>query len=116
MTNNLAALLLDYRFDAADHVRALDLARRFEISDEAALLDTLGWAYYRNSDYMNATRFLKKAVAKNDKVGLLHYHLGMALLKVNRLEDGRNALEQSLSLAENDFPGIEEARATLKQL
>ncbi len=40
----------------------------------------------------------------------------MALLKVNRLEDGRNALEQSLSLAENDFPGIEEARATLKQL
>jgi len=116
VTNNLAALLLDYRFDAADHVRALDLARRFEISDEAALLDTLGWAYYRNSDYMNATRFLKKAVAKNDKVGLLHYHLGMALLKVNRLEDGRNALEQSLSLAENDFPGIEEARATLKQL
>ncbi|MDP6414349.1 MAG: tetratricopeptide repeat protein [Gammaproteobacteria bacterium] len=114
--NNLAALLLDYRSDPADHARALDLAKQFEISDQAALLDTLGWAYYRNGDYINATRILEKAVAGNDKVGLLHYHLGMALLKANRPEEGRSALEQALSLAENDFPGIEEARAVLKQL
>lgn len=113
--NNLAALMLDYRTDAESHARALELAKQFETSDQAALLDTLGWAYYRNGDYENATRVLQSAVAANDQIALLHYHLGMALVKSKILERGRDELNQSISMAEEDFPGIEEARAILKQ-
>jgi len=114
--NNLAALLLDYRSDAESHARALELAKQFENSDQPALLDTLGWAYYRTGDYENAIRLLEAAVAGDDKVGLLHYHLGMAFVKAGMAERGREALEQSLSLATGKFPGIDEARATLETL
>ncbi len=114
--NNLAALMLDYRADAESHARALELAKRFETSDQAALLDTLGWAYYHNGDYENAVRLLEAAVAASDQIALLHYHLGMALVKMNKPGLGRDELNKSLSMAEEDFPGIEEARATLKQL
>jgi len=114
--NNLAALMLDFRTDAGSHARALELARQFEDSDQAALLDTLGWAYYRSGDYDNAMRLLKAAVARDETIPLLHYHLGMALIKGGAPEGARDALEKSLSLTKVDFPGIEEARAALKQL
>jgi len=64
--NNLAALILDYRSDSGSYKRALKLTRGFEGSDQAALLDTLGWAYYRNGEMDNAIRLLKAAVAKDD--------------------------------------------------
>jgi len=114
--NNLAALMLDYRSDTESHARALELAKQFEDSDQAALLDTLGWAYYRNGDYDNAVRLLDAAVAGNDQMALLRYHLGMALVKANIPERGRAELEKSIDMAAEDFPGIEEARATLAEL
>jgi len=114
--NNLAALLLDYRSDTESHARALKLSRQLENSDQPALLDTLGWAYYRNGDYGNAIRILELAVANGDEIALLHYHLGMAFVKAEMPKRGRKELERSLSLAEDTFIGIEEARATLSQL
>ena len=42
---------------------ALELARRFERSDEPTEMDTLGWAYYRNGDYPAAIRLLERVVA-----------------------------------------------------
>jgi len=114
--NNLAALLLDHRSDPESHARALELAKPFENNEQAAFLDTLGWAYYRNEDFGNAVRVLEAAVAADDKIGLLHYHLGMALVKLGMPKRGRDALEISLSLAEDEFTGIDEARTTLEQL
>ena len=115
-TNNLAAILLDFRSDTESHQRALKLAKPFEDSDRAELLDTLGWAYYRNGDYGNAIRLLEVAVDKEIEIALLHYHLGMAFVKAEMTSRGREELKQSLSLAEEPFIGIEEARATLEKL
>ncbi len=114
--NNLAALLLDHRSDPDSYARALKLAKPFENTDQAAFLDTLGWAYYRNEDFGNAVRLLEASVAADDKIGLLHYHLGMALVKLGMPKRGRDELEESLRLAKDEFTGIDEARATLEQL
>ena len=114
--NNLAAILLDFRSDTESHKRALELSRQFDDSDRAELLDTLGWAYYRNGDYGNAIRLLEAAVNKEEGIALLHYHLGMAFVKAEMTGRGREELKQSLSLAEEPFIGIEEARATLEKL
>ncbi len=114
--NNLAALMLDFRTDAASFARALELAKQFEKNTEAALLDTVGWAYYRNGDYVNAVRLLDSAVAADDTIALLHYHLGMALVKSDMLMRGRGELEKSLSMTTGEFTGIEDARATLAEL
>jgi len=114
--NNLAALLLDRRTDAESLTTALEMAKRFENSDSAALADTLGWAYYRNGDYRKAIPFLDKAVSAADEVPLLHYHLGMAYFRSQNPIRAREELEQAIDLAQGDFPGIEEARNTLNEL
>ena len=111
--NNLAAMLLDYRTDEESLQRALDMARQFETSEQAALLDTLGWAYYRNGDYGNAIRILEQAVELEENIALLRYHLGMAFVKADMTVRGRDELKKSLDLAEEDFVGIDEARETL---
>jgi tetratricopeptide (TPR) repeat protein len=114
--NNLASLLLDYRADAASHAQALELAKRLESNANPAVLDTVGWAYYRSGQYARAVSFLERAVAGAGQVPVLRYHLGMAYLASDNPAGARQELQQALSLAKADFPGIEEARATLKRL
>jgi tetratricopeptide (TPR) repeat protein len=114
--NNLAALLLDHRTDADSFTKALELALRFDDSDSAALIDTLGWAYYRNGDYRKAIPFLEKSVSSQDQIPVLRYHLGMAYFRNQNPVRAREELEQSIDLAQSDFPGIEEARQILAEI
>lgn len=113
--NNLAALLLDYRKDAASHQKALALAKRFENATNPALLDTLGWAYYRTGNYERAVPLLERAVA-GAGVPLLRYHLGMAYLAAQNSAGARQELKQAVDGAKENFPGLEEARRTLATL
>jgi tetratricopeptide (TPR) repeat protein len=113
--NNLAALLLDYRKDAASHQRALDLAKRFESTSNPALLDTVGWAYYRTGNYPLAVQYLERAVA-GAGVPLLRYHLGMAYLANNNPNGAKQELKQAVDEAKQDFTGLEEARQALAKL
>lgn len=113
--NNLAALLLDYRSDAASHQRALALAKRFEQATNPALLDTVGWAYYRTGDYPRAVQYLERAVAAAG-VPLLRYHLGMAYLANQNPNGAKQELKQAVEGAKSDFVGLEEARRTLAKL
>jgi len=114
--NNLAAVLLDQSADAADYRRALELAKRFADSKEPALVDTLGWAYYRNGEYASAVRYLEVATAGAEQIAQLRYHLGMAYLKNKNPVRARAELEAAVDLAQQDFVGIDEARATLAEL
>jgi tetratricopeptide (TPR) repeat protein len=113
--NNLAALLLDYRSDAASYQKALSLAKRFDTVTNPALLDTLGWAYYRTGDYPRAVQYLERAVA-GAGVPLLRYHLGMAYLASQNSNGAKQELKQAVEEAKGDFPGLEEARRTLAKL
>lgn len=114
--NNLAALLLDQRTDSASFERALKLASRFADSEQPALVDTLGWAYYRTGDFASAVRYLEVATAGAGEVPQLRYHLGMAYLKNQNPVQARAELEKAIELAKQDFVGIEEARSTLEEL
>lgn len=114
--NNLAALLLDRRTDKESFARALELAKRFEKSDSPALVDTLGWAYYRNGEYRKAIPFLEESVAGAGEIPLLRYHLGMAYFQSQNTIRAREELEKSIDLAQQEFPGIEEARETLANI
>jgi tetratricopeptide (TPR) repeat protein len=115
-TNNLAALLLDHRSDQASYAKALELAKKFEESTNPALLDTVCWAYYRNKNYPKAVQFCERAVAGAGQVALLRYHLGMAYLASDNKAGARQELEQAVKTAKSEYPGIDEARATLKRL
>jgi len=111
--NNLAALLLDRRSDSASYAKALDLSTRFANSRQPALVDTLGWAYYRNGDITNAVNYLEIAVAGASQSPLLHYHLGMAYFATQDTALAREELEKATVLKQAVYPGIDEAHETL---
>ena len=114
--NNLASLLLDHRTDTASFRRALELATPFAESRNPLLLDTLGWAHYRNGDHGQAVHELERAVAASANVPALRYHLGMAYLAANNPVGARQELGKALSEPKADFPGIAEARQALAKL
>ena len=114
-TNNLAALLADNSTDQASLDRAAELSVKLEKTTQPAFRDTAGWVYYRKGDYSKAVEILKQVVEKAPKVPVFQYHLGMAYAK----QGNKAAAKEHLTLAtEGDYsyPGVEEARATLKSL
>ena len=78
LANNLASLLLDHRTDRDSLQRALQLAAPFNTSTDPALLDTLGWAHYRNGDPVQAVRVLERAVAGSGQSAQIRAHLSEA--------------------------------------
>lgn len=114
-SNNLASLLLDYRSDAASWTRALEIARPLEANDNPAVLDTVGWAYYRNKDYPRAVGFLERAVAAAGQVPQLRYHLGMAYLATGNKAGAKQELERAVA-GPGEYPGLAEAKAALAGL
>jgi tetratricopeptide (TPR) repeat protein len=114
--NNLASLLLDYRQDAASHARALELAQPLASSTDPLVLDTVGWAYYRNKEFDQAVKYLEMAVRAGAELPQLRYHLGMAHLATGNTEAARRELSRAVSPSAAEFPGSAEARAQLANL
>ena len=113
--NNLASILTDRKGDKASLERALKLATAFESSNQPALLDTLGWVYFKLNDFNRAAPLLKKAVDAAPKSGVLHYHLGMAYYKKGDKAAAKTELTRAFA-TEEKFAGEDEGRATLKAL
>lgn len=115
VANNLAMAILDHRSDPASYQRALELARKIESSNDPLLLDTVGWAYYRAGEVAQAVSILERVVAKEDRVPVYHYHLGMAYLAMGNQVGAQQQLEQAVR-GEAQYVGIDEARAALARL
>lgn len=115
VANNLASLLTDRKGDKASLERARQLAAPFESSDQPALLDTLGWVYYKLDDVDSALPLLKKAVDAAPKSGVLRFHLGMAYYKKGDKKAAKDELTRAFA-TEQKFTGEDEGRATLKAL
>ncbi|MDH4021953.1 MAG: tetratricopeptide repeat protein [Gammaproteobacteria bacterium] len=113
--NNLAALLLDRRTDKDSHARALKLAQSLSKTDNPAMLDTLGWAHYRAGQYSEAVSVLERVVAKAGGFAIFRYHLGMAYFAAGNTVGAKQELTEALA-KEGDYPGRDEARATLAKL
>jgi len=118
--NNVAAMLLDYREDIGSHARALELVARFRNVRHPVLLDTLGWAYYRNGRFLDAVRYLEMAVAGAGQSAEMRYHLGMAYNATQNPVGAKQELITAIELAERDeiqvFREIDKARETLDSL
>ncbi|MBM4221998.1 MAG: tetratricopeptide repeat protein, partial [Gammaproteobacteria bacterium] len=115
LANNLANLLLDYRTDKDSLQQALRLSTPFASSTDPALLDTLGWAHYRNADPAQAVRLLERAAAAQGDSAPIRYHLGMAYLAVNNRAGARQELARAVA-SDSDYRGLDEARETLAGL
>ena len=113
--NNLAMLLVTYRRDQASLDRARDLTVAFATSDDGALLDTNGWVRFKRGEYTTALSVLELAARRAPDSKVIHFHLAMAELQAGDADRARTDLEVALSGSAN-FPGSDEARATLIML
>ena len=115
VANNLAALLVDHRSDAASLEKATRLVKLLEKTDQSAIRDTVGWVHYRLGDYDKAVEILKTVVEKEPRIMVFQYHLGMAYLK----QGDKAAAKRHLSRAVGkraQYDGVEEAKAALAGL
>jgi tetratricopeptide (TPR) repeat protein len=101
--NNLAYLLVS-ETDQFDE--ALKYAQQVkEIApDDKGVDDTIGWIMYRKGLYRAAVQYLEKA-AQDQADPVIHYHLGMAYLKV-----GDKRGEPTLRAALKKAPELPEAK------
>ncbi|MEW6428820.1 MAG: tetratricopeptide repeat protein [Thermodesulfobacteriota bacterium] len=114
--NNLAFLLVEAKGEQADIDRALALVKKAAAQqpDTPSILDTLGWVYFKKGEYQRALSHLSMALDKlKQPPAVLHYHLGMALLKNGRNAEAKSHLEKALERQEN-FPGRSEAESQLQ--
>jgi tetratricopeptide (TPR) repeat protein len=110
--NNLVSLLLDY-YEGKDNLeKAVKLSKRFENSSNSYLLDTYGWALFKNEDIKEAVLVLERAVSKSPKVAVFKYHLGEAYHAFDNDSDAIRLLEGALLLGEKEQGGFVEKDKT----
>lgn len=112
--NNLAWI---YAESGEELQEALRLARAAaeQLPEAPEVLDTLGWVYYKNQLPALAIAPLTRAVERNPKKALYHYHLGLAFAKNNEPQRSRAALAQAIGL-DRSAPWIEDARRVMAGL
>jgi tetratricopeptide (TPR) repeat protein len=109
VTNNLAVLLSEHRTDEASLDRAVMLAEKLADSTEPALLDTLGWAYYKKGDFEKAAEVLSGVVEQAPDVPVFRYHLGMTYYRQGDMRAAREILARAVA-DEYQYDGVDEAR------
>jgi len=108
--NDLAFLLSQYGTQPGDLKRAFSLAGKAyeKHPDNPAVLDTLGWIYYKMGDYRHAQEMITKGLVKAPSSAMLNYHLGMVLLKTGQTDKGKERLNWAVRSGE-EFSGRQEA-------
>jgi tetratricopeptide (TPR) repeat protein len=108
--NDLAFLLAEYGRKSGDLDKALALADKAmaQNQDNPAVMDTLGWVYYKKGNNAKALELLGKAQSKAQGDATINYHLGMALYKAGKRDQAKNILGQAIKSGEM-FIGRDEA-------
>lgn len=90
-------LLNNYSYSMAE--RGIQLQRSLEMAKRAveqqpenqSYLDTIGWVYFKLGNYIEAEKWIKKAIDKGNASAVLYEHLGDVYARMN---DTERALEQ----------------------
>jgi len=96
LANNLAMLLVTERNDDASRQRALEIVATLTQSNDPAVLDTVGWVYYRAGRIDDAKIYLARAVAALPNAPLLRYHQARVLADSGDANGARMALTEAL--------------------
>jgi len=113
--NNLASYLSDY-FATPDNLeRAAKLAEPLLKTNNASLMDTVGWIAYKQGSYEKAKEIMLKVTDLDPASVVGHYHLGMVYFKLN---DNPKAAEQLQKAVDGKavYDGLDVAKETLKKI
>jgi len=83
-----------------DPKKALPLAEKanYLAPGNPFILDTIGWIYYLNDDFVQSQNNIEQAVQTASNIPVFKYHLGKVYIKIGRTKDGIKLLEESIEL------------------
>jgi tetratricopeptide (TPR) repeat protein len=114
MQNALGYTLVDHQINIDEGAALIEKAHQ-SMPDDGAILDSMGWARYRQGRNEEAVRYLRKAWEKQPDPEVAA-HWGEALWQLGRRDEARQVWAQGLKIAQ----GLEKAdmpiRATMKRL
>ena len=94
---NLAYILAEANRDLNDALKFARVAKE-QLPEDANIMDTLGWVYYRRGLYDSAIAEFKSSLAKTPGNAAVIYHLGMAYAKKGDKEKALVELERAIAL------------------
>jgi len=117
VNNNLAYLLSEQSASPADLAKALELAKKAQLLDPEnyAVLDTIGWIYYKMGKFEQAQAALALVLGGNQNAPVFQYHMGMVQLKLGKNEEAKERLKLAVASGQS-FSGKEDAEKALKEL
>ncbi|MGB4497403.1 MAG: XrtA/PEP-CTERM system TPR-repeat protein PrsT [Methylococcaceae bacterium] len=112
LLNNLA-----YIYFVTANSNALEYAEKaFKLTpNQASSNDTLGWILVNKNQPERGLEYLRTAHTLSAQNSEIRYHLGVALYKLNRIDEAKIELEAAL-LEQQAFNGIDDARSLLDKI
>ncbi len=101
LANNLAWIYLEQDRNLPETMTLAQSAYE-RLPKEAAVADTLGWAYYKNGFFSKAVRMLEEAAAMSPEIALTHFHLGSACKAAGDMEAAEKSIGHALALGLKD--------------
>jgi tetratricopeptide (TPR) repeat protein len=107
--NYLAYTWVDRGENLEQAKKMLDEAVR-QKPDDGAIVDSVGWAYYRLGQYEKALEYLERAIELTPEDSAINDHLGDVYWRVGRRAEARFQWQRALSLnpEPDDVPKIKE--------
>lgn len=115
--DHAAANYLGYMW--AEQGKNLDSAQKLlemaldKLPENGAYLDSYGWILYMKGQYKEAKEYIQKAILQIESDPIVFEHLGDILLKLNEIENAKEAYNKSLEL---DPPNISVIKEKIKKL
>ena len=108
--NNYAYALARLNTDLG---KAMDMVNKaLRIEKTAAYFDTKAWILYRQEKYKKALTWVDRSLSYPEAGAEVHYHRGMILLALGKVEEAKTSFETSLQLA----PGYVKSIKVLEEL
>jgi tetratricopeptide (TPR) repeat protein len=112
--NNLAWNLAERGGNIDEALTFAQIAKE-QLPNSPAVMDTLGYIYYRKGSYLNAIAEFQDSLARDPGNPVINYHMGLAQFKNNDKGKAKDYLEKALQL-DPKFKEADEARKLLKEI
>lgn len=109
--NYLGYSWIDQGINLAEGMELIEKAVALK-PDDGYIVDSLGWAHFKQGNFTDAVNYLERAVELKPADPVLNDHLGDALWRVGREREARFQWDQSLSLK----PEPDDAANTRKKI
>jgi tetratricopeptide (TPR) repeat protein len=96
--NYLGYTWIDHNRNLKKGMQMIEKAVRLK-PDDGYIVDSLGWAYYRQGNFSEAVKYLEQAVVLRPEDATLNDHLGDGYWRVGREREARFQWDQALKLS-----------------